>query len=341
MKRILVFVVLLILLVPAHVFGEKPKAKPEFVVKFGTLAPGGTAWSSVLDTIKKFMEKESKGRIKIVFYMSGVMGDEPDMVRKMKMGQLQGGGFTFQGIHSFFPELMVTELPFLFEDYDEVDFVFKRIYTSLAKVLEKKGFILLALAEEGMQMIFSEKPVRKPEDFQQHRCWVWEDEPVQVETYKALGVSHPIPTTVLDLRPAFQNRMVNLVYASPMTIVGLQIYTGVKYGTLMNFRYNPALYLVTKSFWDSIPQEFRDLTKKAIDIMKDESYGKARPGQDEALKALSEYGIKIIVPTPEELNVLKKKTRPLWDDLADKVYPRWLLNEILSAKKAYAASKKK
>jgi len=268
------------------------------------------------------------------------MGDEPDMIRKMKMNQLQGGGFTFQGIHSFFPELMVMELPFLFDDYGEVDFVFDKLYPSIAKVLDQKGFVLMALGEEGMQKIFSEKPVRKPEDMDKNICWVWEDEPVQIETYKALGVLHPIPVPVPELLTAFQNRMVTLVFGSPQAIVGLQLYTKVKYATNINFRYNPALYLVTKSYWDSLPKDIQKLTYDAIKILKKESYAKARDGQDDALKAMEDYGITVITPSPQELQAFKERTRPVWDKLADKVYPRWLLEEVLKAKKQYKGRKK-
>lgn len=344
MKKIAAIIFLLVFSLSAYGSPSKEEKKwstPEFTVKFGTLAPAGTAWTTVLNNIKKFFEEKTGGRAKIIFYMGGVMGDEPDMIRKMKMNQLQGGGFTFQGIHNFFPELMVMELPFLFEDYGEVDFVFKKMYNSIAKVLEEKGFILLALGEEGMQMIFSEKPVRRPEDLNKNSCWVWEDEPVQIETYKALGVPHPIPIPVPELLTAFQNGMVTLAYGSPMAVVGLQLYTKVKYATRMDFRYNPALYLVTKSYWDSLPKDIQGLTRDAIKILKKESYAKARSGQDDALKAMEENGLTVITPTPAEKEMFKEKTRPVWDTLADKVYPRWLLDEVLKAKKEYKSAKGK
>lgn len=323
--------------------GETPKkwSKPEFVIKFGTLAPPGTAWTGVLNNIKKFFEEKTHGRAKFIFYMGGVMGDEPDMVRKMKINQLQGGGFTFQGVHSFFPELMVMELPFLFNDYGEVDYVFKKVYPDIARILEKKGFVLVSLGEEGFQVMFSVNPVKRPEDMKNQKCWVWEDEPVQIATYKALGVTDPIPTTAPELLPALQNGMVNLAYMSPMAVVGLQLYTKAKSILNMRFRYNPVLYITTKSFWDSLPRDIRDLTAESVKILKKESFGKARDGQDEALKAMQDYGLKVITPTPEELDAFKKRTRPVWDQLADKIYPRWLLDKVLRAKEEYRKSKGK
>jgi TRAP-type C4-dicarboxylate transport system substrate-binding protein len=39
------------------------------------------------------------------------MGDEEEMIRKIRMGQLQGGGFTINGIKRIAPELEVLDLP--------------------------------------------------------------------------------------------------------------------------------------------------------------------------------------------------------------------------------------
>jgi hypothetical protein len=39
--------------------------------------------------------------------------------------------------------------------------------------------------------------------------------------------------------------------------------------------------------------------------------------------------------TPGEIEVLKEKTRPVWDKLAGKVYSRELLDEILGSLEEY------
>ncbi len=65
---------------------EKPGAR---TLNVGTLAPGGSTWMDVLKNILFMAEKKTDGRIKFSVHGGGVMGDEPDMVRKMRHDQLQ------------------------------------------------------------------------------------------------------------------------------------------------------------------------------------------------------------------------------------------------------------
>ena len=69
-----------------------------YQLKFATLMPTGTSWSNLLDDWIKEVEKKSEGRIKFRLYAGGVMGDEPDVLRKIRKGQLHGGMFTGYGI---------------------------------------------------------------------------------------------------------------------------------------------------------------------------------------------------------------------------------------------------
>ena len=63
-------------------------AKEVYTLKFATLIPTGTSWSKTFDAWIKDVETKSQGRIKFKMYAGGVMGDEPDVLRKIRKGQL-------------------------------------------------------------------------------------------------------------------------------------------------------------------------------------------------------------------------------------------------------------
>ena len=88
----------------------------EIVLKFGTLAPSGSVWVEVVQEIANQLSQKTKERIKWISYTGGVMGDEEEMIRKIRIGQLQGGGFTINGIKRIAPELEVLDLPFMFRN---------------------------------------------------------------------------------------------------------------------------------------------------------------------------------------------------------------------------------
>ena len=97
-------------------------AEPQQVLKFATLAPSGSTWMNVLEDWGDEVRTRSEGRLIFKFYPGGVQGDEPDVLKKMRFNQLQGGAFTGYGIGRMYSPARVLELPFLFRDVDEIDY---------------------------------------------------------------------------------------------------------------------------------------------------------------------------------------------------------------------------
>ena len=69
-------------------------AQAATVIKIATVAPDGTAWMREMRAGADAVKKRTEGRVEIKYYPGGVMGDEPSVLRKIKIGQLQGGAFT-------------------------------------------------------------------------------------------------------------------------------------------------------------------------------------------------------------------------------------------------------
>jgi len=67
-------------------------------IKIATVAPDGTTWMKVMKEMAQEVEKSTGGEVKLKFYPGGVMGDEGDVIRKMRFGQVHGGAFTGRGL---------------------------------------------------------------------------------------------------------------------------------------------------------------------------------------------------------------------------------------------------
>ncbi len=59
-------------------------AKPEYQLKFATLAPTGSTWMNLLEEWNTQVKTRSNGRIAFKFYPGGIQGDEPDVLKKMR-----------------------------------------------------------------------------------------------------------------------------------------------------------------------------------------------------------------------------------------------------------------
>jgi len=81
--------------------------------------------------------KLTNGEVIFDWYYGGTMGDDLDIIAKMRNGQLQGGGFSGWGMAMACPNMAIMELPLLFNNYNEVEYVYSKIRPRLNKWFEK------------------------------------------------------------------------------------------------------------------------------------------------------------------------------------------------------------
>src|SRR5438105_15816740 len=72
--------------------------------KMGTVAPEGSTWHDALKRINEQWTTASNGSVKLKIFAGGVQGDEGDVVKKMRVNQLQAGAVTAIGLKDIAPE---------------------------------------------------------------------------------------------------------------------------------------------------------------------------------------------------------------------------------------------
>ena len=276
------------------------------------------------------LETESHQRIKIVTFAGGVVGDEPDMVRKVRLGQLQIIGVTVNGIRNMVPEMDAFQLPFLFKDENQVDFVRKKMRPIIDSLFMKHSYKLLMWVDNGFMNFYSKNPFHTPEELAQQKVWVWSGDPIPTEIFKSLGVS-PIPTDVPSVLSSLQTGLLNAVYTSPLACVALQWCGEVKYATLIRMRYETAVIAMPLPLWQSLPGDLQQMMQKNFDQYSARFFKTVWKDHSASIEVMKENGITVVNLSDEERAPFIQKTRPLWDQLADRFYPRWLLDEIQKA----------
>ncbi|PIR18887.1 MAG: ABC transporter substrate-binding protein, partial [Elusimicrobia bacterium CG11_big_fil_rev_8_21_14_0_20_64_6] len=147
-------------------------------IKFATLAPEGSTWMKVLNELSKDLEKQTEGKLKFKFYAGGVAGDEKDVVKKIRIGQLHGAGFTGVGLGEVAPETRLLDAPWLFRSRTELEAVRSKYSKELNGAIEEGGFVLLGWTDLGSVYIFSKNPINSPVGMKQEKMWVWEGDPI-------------------------------------------------------------------------------------------------------------------------------------------------------------------
>ncbi|NQT93343.1 MAG: TRAP transporter substrate-binding protein DctP, partial [Lentisphaerae bacterium] len=205
-------------------------------IKIATLAPDGTSWMLAIRRMNKEVAEKTNGSVRFKIYPGGVQGDEKDVLRKIRSGQLHGGAFTGLGMGALFPDTLVVAVPTLVRNYEEVDLIKEKLGGYFVDGIDKNGFVLLGWQEVGFVYLLSTKPITTAEDLRQSRIWAWEGDQVAPAVFRE-GKIMPVYLAVQDVLPALQTGLIDAAYSSPFGAVALQWHTKVKYMTDMPLTY--------------------------------------------------------------------------------------------------------
>jgi TRAP-type C4-dicarboxylate transport system substrate-binding protein len=314
----------------------------EVVLRVATLAPEGTSWYTGLVELDKELREKSKGELALKLYAGGVAGDEVAVLKKLKVGQLQGGGFTGMGLGQIDPSVRVLELPFQYRTYAEVDAVRTKLEDRLRAELEGKGFVVIGISEVGFGYVFSNREIKSLADMKTAKPWMWEGDQLAGATYQAFGVN-PTPLALPDVITSLQTGLIDTVYASPAACVGLQWFSKLKYMNDVPLADGVSMMLVTKASFDKLSDDQKKLLvetgKKHHDIL----IQKIRKENEDALATLKEKGIKTVAWDAKERATFEAIGRQVSESFAGdgegKLFPKALLDEALATIEAVRAQK--
>src|SRR3974390_1990238 len=106
-------------------------AQAHVVIKLGTLAPNGSPWHTLLKEMGQKWEQASGGKVKLRIYPGGVLGNEGDMIKKMRIGQLQAAALTTIGLHDISPDPQAVDVPMMVDSWPTLDYVMDRMAPQL------------------------------------------------------------------------------------------------------------------------------------------------------------------------------------------------------------------
>lgn len=237
-------------------------AEEVYTLKFATLIPTGTTWTNTLNAWVKDIEEKSQGRLKFKIYPGGVMGDEPDVLRKIRKGQLHGGLFSGYGIGRIYSPARILELPFLFQDTDESDYVRNQLMPEIETGFRESGFELLGWPEVGFIHFFSKHKIQSLNDLRNSRIWLWQGDPLSEALFEAADIN-PVPLSIIDVFPQLSAKHggIDTVYISTFGAIALQWYSKLQYATHISVTNAIGAVVVSNEFFNKLPDDLQQLLK--------------------------------------------------------------------------------
>lgn len=333
--------------------------KPEYILKWGTIAPTGTAWHESVERVNRIIEKETNEKVKNVWYYGAVMGDEVDMIRKVKLGQLQGMALLTVGLQKISPETGAFTLPFLFRDFDEVDCVFPKVWGLVEESFERHGFVVLGYTDvcfailqsritpEEETNLFKGITGSRIESWDKAsellgflKQWAWIGLDIDQRFYQVVGIENVIPLPLTDVMTSLQTGMVNSVYGSCTTTVALQwqIYINsiVNFEGFKGVAYAPAMLVLDKNTYYSLPKKYQEVIKNACQTelgpRADVLSKTLRAEEEKMCEGLRKRGAREFLIGSQIVERYRKQSLALRDDAKGKYYPPEFIRAVVKAR---------
>jgi len=241
-----------------------------------------------------------------------------------------------QGIASVVPAFSVIMTPFLFDSYEEADFVFDTYLAEpVREMLAAHGLVVLRYVETGWTIVYSkDQVIRRPEDMRGLTFRVAPN--IFGEAFmRSLNVDFAA-LDLADLVPGLQTGLLDGGITN-VTFVSKQLTGLVSHVTQTNHTYETGGILASKRWFDrATPSQQRGLLE-AYDSLESLRTG-TRTYVDELIHQGPELGLSYTSLTPEERAVWKAEASEALDIILEVAGPdgAYLWDLIQEGKRAYA-----
>ena len=291
-----------------------PSLGAQVPIRLGTLAPAGSMYDQELRVMKQRWREKG---VNLVIHTDGTQGAEPEMVRRMRVGELQAALLTVGGVAEIDSSVTaLQEMPMMFRSLDEAEYVRQQLRSDLDKRLFEKGFVVLFWADTGWVRFFSRNPAVHPDDLCKSMKMFVTAGPGgdhQVEMMKA-GGCHPVQLEWNELGHALQTGLVDAVPTSPMVALAGQFNLVAHYMLEVNWVPLVGALVITRTNWERLPAESQGALRKAAEDAGKTIQTRSRNESVQAVAAMQKRGMHVHVATPAE--------EAEWRAMAEKLYPQ-------------------
>jgi TRAP-type transport system periplasmic protein len=317
-------------------------------INVGTLAPPGTPWITLPETIVfPDLAKLTDGKLLFKIYSGGVVGDDADILKKIEGRQIDGCGCTALGVLAASPETSALLVPGLFKNYEEVDFILEKFRPRLDKAFEEKGYLLVALIDTGFLHIFSKNKITGLADLKSQKIVQWFGA-MESALYQELGIdAKPLP--VPEIVSALSMGQADAVLLPSVWVLGMQAYQYANFYLNPPFLYSPGAVFVSShtserlqkqiGVSDTFSRNLQEMMIYEFNVMEPEWKRQLRNYEEKSLKAFeAKGGMKAITFSAEDQQIIQKAGKAVQQKMAGKVYPKDLIDEIEKALVEYRAT---
>ena len=304
----------------------------KIIVKMATLAPEGTEWHGLLVELGQQWQKVTNGEVRLRIYPGGVVGDERDMIRKMRIGQIHGAAISNEGMTEINPYFTTFYMPMMYQSYDEVDFVRERLSDELLNITEDNGFKILTMVDVGWAYWFSTEPIYTPDDLKTNKIFIWAGDYKSVQLYEKHGYQ-PVPLAMTDVLSGLQTGLITSLGFNPLYALAQQLF-GIADNMLeMKWGNLTAAIIIDLKTWNKIKPEYQQSMLTVAKKIGNGFQEKNRYESDKSVEVMKKYGLKVNKPSPEQVQIWNELINSMSADIRGSLIEENAYDRLMEIKK--------
>jgi len=268
-----------------------PVANAQMQLKIATLAPQNSDWAEKFQEGSEKIQRRTQNRVKLKFYWGGAQGNAKKNLQKIKIGQLHGGTFSPTDFQDIYPDLNIYGLPFLFKDFDEIEYVRKLVDLDLESGFKKLGYEMYGFAGGGFAYVMSNEPISGYDDLKNQKIWLPQGDLISYEAMRSLELL-PVPLPMTDVLTGLQTGLIDIVAIPAVVALALQWHTKIKYITRIPVLYAMGFLAIDSRVINRLSIHDRNVISEVLRSIYEEVNAGSKNDSENAMQALLNIGIK-------------------------------------------------
>jgi len=289
-------------------------ANAKVVIKLATAAPKDSVWHEHLKKIDQRWQDASHGEVSLRIY-AGTLGDENDILRRIRVGQLDAGTITTAGLSSIHKATQAMHIPLAFNSDEEMEYVRNGIAKELEPLLAARGFKVLSWGEVGWIHFFAREPVATPDDLRRQKLFVWSsgDSADGEKLWQDFGFD-TVALSSTDIMTALQTGMIDAYTTPPLVALASQWFPFTPYMTDLKWAPLTGATIITDRGWQKIPARFRPELERIVFEEGLSLQREVRKLEQQATDAMLKRGMQIVA--------VDAAARKSWQEMVERGYPK-------------------
>jgi len=320
----------------AGIGGSTADAAGQAELRIATVAPAGSSFHKRLQALSTEWSRGAGG-VSMNIY-AGTQGGELQIVRRMRVGQIQGAMLTSIGLAQI--ERSVTALqymPLMFRDWEDVDLVRERLRPDLERRLREAGYIVMFWADAGWVRYFSNKPIQRVKDLKALRVYASSGDPESVAMMKDYYT--PVVLEPDQILLGLRNGMIDALPVPAFLANFSQVPTYAPY--MLDLRWAPitGALIVTERAWNKLDPATQAWLRETSERAGHEMRRASRAEDEQAVQAMKDkQGLKIMPLSAEAEREFRAEVARMYPRIRGTLVPAPMFDVTVETLKARHAA---